>query len=186
MDVRGDGRCDSPGHSAKYGTYALMDKKTNLITEFSVVQVTEVTSSNAMEFEGCKRTINSIIKKKIPIRCLTTDRHPTITSKMRTNYSNIVHQYDVWHLSKWVAKKLTKKAKKKDCEELLPWIQSVSNHSWWGAATCEQNADLLREKWLSLLHHITGKHRWRASKEFKLIKKCGHPRISAKDQKEII
>ena len=38
---------------------------------------------------------------------------------------------------------------------------------------------------MSLLHHITGKHCWRASKEFKLIKKCGHPRISAKDQKEI-
>ena len=105
---------------------------------------------------------------------------------MRTNYSNIVHQYDVRHLSKWATKKLTKKAKKKDCQELLPWIQSVSNHLWWCAATCEQNADLLREKWLSLLHHITGKHRWRAFKEFKLIKKCGHPRISAKDQKEII
>ena len=154
VDVCGDGRCDSPGHSAKYGTYTLMDEKTNLIIEFSVVQVTEVTSSNAMEYEGCKRTLNSIIKKKIPIRCLTTDRHTTITSKMRTNYSNIVHQYDVWHLSKWVTKKLTKKAKKKDCQELLPWIQSVSNHLWWCAATCEQNADLLREKWLSLLHHI--------------------------------
>ena len=112
VDVCGDGRCDSPGHSAKYGTYTLMDEKTNLIIEFSVVQVTEVTSSNAMEYEGCKRTLNSIIKKKIPIRCLTADRHTTITSKMRTNYSNIVHQYDVWHLSKWVTKKLTKKAKK--------------------------------------------------------------------------
>ena len=121
MDVCGDGRCDSPGHSAKYGTYTLMDEKTNLIIEFSIVQVTEATS-NAMECERCKRTLNSITKKKIPLRCLTTDRHTTITAKMRTNYSNIVHQYDVWHLSKWVTKKLTKKAKKKTCEELLPWI----------------------------------------------------------------
>ena len=94
-DVCGDGRCDSSGHSAKYGTYTLMDEKTNLIIEFSVVQVTKVTSSNAMEYEGCKRTLNSIIKKKILIRCLTTDRHTTIISKMRTNYSNIVHQYDM-------------------------------------------------------------------------------------------
>jgi hypothetical protein len=140
--------------------------------EFSPVQVTEVTSSNAMEYEGCKRTLNSIIKK-IPIRCLTTDLHTTITAKMRTNYSNIVHQH-VWHLSKWVTKKLSKKAKKRDCQELLPWIQSVSNHLWWCSVTCEQNADVLREKWLSLLHHITGKHSWRASKEFKLVKKCGH------------
>ena len=56
MDVCGDGRCDSPGHSAKYGTYTLMDEKTNLIIEFSIVQVMEATSSNAMEYEGCKRT----------------------------------------------------------------------------------------------------------------------------------
>ena len=120
VDVCGDGRCDSPGHSAKYGTYTLMDEKTNLIIEFSIVQVTEVTSSNAMEYEGCKRTLNSIIKKKIPIRCLTTDRHTTITAKMRTNYSNIIHQYDVWHLSKWVTKKLTKKAKKKGLRRTTP------------------------------------------------------------------
>ena len=162
-----------------------MNKKAKLIIEFSVVQVTEVSSSNAMEYEGCKRTLNSIIKKKIPIRCLTTDHHTTITAKMRTNFSGIVHQYDVWHLSKWVTKKLTKKAKKKSCVQLLPWIQSVSNHLWYCAATCDNNAGILREKWLSLLHHITGKHCWKASKENKLVKKCGHPRISAKDQKRL-
>ena len=50
VDVCGDGRCDSPGHSAKYGTYTLMNEKTNLIIEFSVVQVTEEPSSNAMEY----------------------------------------------------------------------------------------------------------------------------------------
>ena len=37
-----------------------------------------------------------------------------------------------------------------------------------------------------LLNHITGKHRWRVSGEFKLVKKCGHSRLSAKDQKAII
>ena len=74
VDLCGDGRCDSPGHSAKYGTYTLMDKKSNLIVKFSLMQVTEVSSSNAMEYEGCKRSLNSVVKKKVPIRCLTTDR----------------------------------------------------------------------------------------------------------------
>ena len=104
VDVCGDGRCHSPGHSAKYGTYTLMDEKTNLIIEFSVVQVTEATSSNATEYEGCKRTLNSIIKKKIPIRLLKTDRHTTITAKMSSNFPKITHQYDVWHISKWITK----------------------------------------------------------------------------------
>ena len=38
----GDGRCDSPGFSAKYGTYTVMDSVTSKIVELEVVQVTEV------------------------------------------------------------------------------------------------------------------------------------------------
>ena len=93
VDVAGDRRCDSPGHSAKYGTYTMMDENTKKIIEFSVVQVTETTSSNAMEYEGCKRTLNSLSQKKIPLRCLTTDRHTTITAKMKSVYPHIKHQY---------------------------------------------------------------------------------------------
>lgn len=35
----GDGRCDSPGHSAKYGTYTLMDAEQNKILDSQLVQV---------------------------------------------------------------------------------------------------------------------------------------------------
>lgn len=35
----GDGRCDSPGHSAKYGTYSLMDVEQNKILDSKLVQV---------------------------------------------------------------------------------------------------------------------------------------------------
>ena len=38
----GDGRCDSPGYSAKYGTYTFMDSETKKIVDFEVVQVSEV------------------------------------------------------------------------------------------------------------------------------------------------
>ena len=37
--VGGDGRCDSPGHSAKYGTYSLMDAEKNKILDSQLVQV---------------------------------------------------------------------------------------------------------------------------------------------------
>ena len=185
VDLCGDGRCDSPGHSAKYGTYTLMDEKSNLIVEFSLVQVTEVSSSNAMEYEGCKRSLNSVIKKKVPIRCLTTDRHTTITAKMRTVFPTIKHQYDVWHLSKWVTKKLSKKAKKKGCEELTAWIQCISNHLWWCAATCNGQAEVLREKWLSMLEHIANKHTWKSSPKFQFVKKCGHAVMSRREKKSI-
>lgn len=35
----GDGRCDSPGHSAKYGSYSLMDVEQNKILDSQLVQV---------------------------------------------------------------------------------------------------------------------------------------------------
>ncbi len=182
VDICGDGRCDSPGHSAKYGTYTVMDESTKKVVEFNVVQVTEATSSNAMEYEGCKRTLNSLKKKKVPIRCLTTDRHTTITAKMKSVYTNITHQYDVWHLSKWVTKKISKKAKKKSLGDLKPWIQAISNHLWWCAATCGGDPNMLKEKWLSLLYHIVDKHRWNGCK---LFKKCAHPAMSRRERKSI-
>ena len=35
----GDGHCDSPGHSAKYGSYTLMDLEQNKILDSQLVQV---------------------------------------------------------------------------------------------------------------------------------------------------
>ena len=35
----GDGRCDSPGHSAKFGCYSLMDLEQNKILDSQLVQV---------------------------------------------------------------------------------------------------------------------------------------------------
>ena len=52
VDICGDGRCDSPEHLAKYGTYTIMDEKTNLIIEISVVQVNR---SNILKCNGVWR-----------------------------------------------------------------------------------------------------------------------------------
>ena len=38
----GDGRCDSPGHSAKYGSYTLLDIERNKILDTQLVQVSVV------------------------------------------------------------------------------------------------------------------------------------------------
>ncbi len=35
----GDGRCDSPGFSAKYGAYSFMELDHNVILHFELVQV---------------------------------------------------------------------------------------------------------------------------------------------------
>ena len=37
--VSGDGRADSPGHSAKYGTYTIIELSCNKVVDFKLVQV---------------------------------------------------------------------------------------------------------------------------------------------------
>ena len=37
--IGGDGRCDSPGHNAKYGSYSLMEMKSKKIIDVQLVQV---------------------------------------------------------------------------------------------------------------------------------------------------
>lgn len=39
MKVGGDARCCSPGHSAKYGSYSLMDLESGMILAVELIQV---------------------------------------------------------------------------------------------------------------------------------------------------
>ena len=172
--LSGDGRCDSPGHSAKYGSYIMIDQITDKIVDFQIVQVSEVTSSNAMEREGFKRCMEHIQGKGAKVKVVATDRHVSIKSDMKRNYPDVDHQFDVWHLAKSVTKKLTEKAKKKDCGDLFAWIKSVSNHLWWCADTCNANKELLREKWISIVHHTANIHQWDSAD---LYHECPHPPI---------
>lgn len=45
----GDGRCDSPGHCAKYCTYSFIDVECQKIAAFKVISSARVSSSDAME-----------------------------------------------------------------------------------------------------------------------------------------
>lgn len=79
--LAGDGRCDSPGHNAKYGTYSLMEVATEKIVDFSLVQVSEVANSNAMEKEGLKRCLEFLEGDGQVIDLLATDRYLKIFSR---------------------------------------------------------------------------------------------------------
>ena len=38
LSLGGDGRSDSPGHSAKFGSYSLMDLENNVVLDVELVQ----------------------------------------------------------------------------------------------------------------------------------------------------
>ena len=75
----GDGRSDSPGYSAKYGTYGLMSTDLNKIADFFVVHVSTAGNSSRMEKKGLQ-TLLEKYSNSIKITTLTTDRHVQISS----------------------------------------------------------------------------------------------------------
>ena len=149
LHLSGDGRCDSPGYSAKYCSYSLKDSASDLILDYKLIQSSETGSSVAMEKEGLRCCLNYLLDGDVSIDTIATDRHRGVGALMKSDYPSINHQYDVWYLAKSVVKQLTQKGKQRKCEQLLPWIQSISNHLWWAAQICNGDAQLLTEKWTS-------------------------------------
>ena len=182
LKLSGDGRCDSPGYSAKYCTYSLMDSATDLILDYRLIQSSETGSSVAMEKEGLRRSLNYLLEQGVSIVTIATDGHRGVGALMKSNYADINHRYDVWHMTKGIVKQLTQKGKLKHCEWLLPWIQSISNHLWWAAQTCNGDAQLLTEKWTSILYHICNVHEWDNGKD-SVFNKCVHPTLPIEEQR---
>ena len=81
--LSGDGRCDSPGHNAKYSTYSFTDKETGKIAAMSLIQVSEVDNSNQMEKRGFIKTLQMFKDENITPRQITTDCHTQIHKRKR-------------------------------------------------------------------------------------------------------
>ncbi|XP_054927727.1 uncharacterized protein [Dermacentor andersoni] len=161
LELCGDGRCDSPGHSAKYLTYSFLCPGTGKIIHTEQIQVKEsaqIQASSQMEKEGLIRGLQFLCDQGISIRSLTTDRHTAIKKYMRLHCPATKHQFDVWHVAKGIRRKLTAASRKARCRELLSWIQPIVNHLYWCACACGGNGDLLVATWTSLLNHIADIH----------------------------
>ncbi|XP_053403232.1 uncharacterized protein LOC123530221 [Mercenaria mercenaria] len=98
--VAGDGRADSPGHSAKYGAYSLIDMQSGRVIDIHLVQSNEVKSSYHMELEGLQRAVSNLKKEGISITEIITDRHLQIQKWIRENLPETRHSFDVWHIAK--------------------------------------------------------------------------------------
>ena len=76
--LAGDGRCDSPGKSAKFCTYSMIEKDKNLILHFEVVDKREVSlKSPNMEREGMIRAIN-FLRPHLTIAEVITDASTSV------------------------------------------------------------------------------------------------------------
>ena len=127
LQLGGDCRSDSPGHSAKYGSYTMIETRINKIIDIQLVQVNtrsfivilvanipffgslfvecylqsnEVGSSVACEKEGLRRSLHWLAKEGLEISVMVTDRSPQVNKYLREEWPDITHYFDVWHVSK--------------------------------------------------------------------------------------
>ncbi|KAH7979003.1 hypothetical protein HPB49_007764 [Dermacentor silvarum] len=83
--VAGDSRADSPGYSAKYGVYSMLETNLNRIIDIELVQCNEVSSSTHMELKGLKRALASLDESGVNVTEAVTDRHPQVRRSVLPN-----------------------------------------------------------------------------------------------------
>ena len=96
----------------------------------------------------------------------------TVVAKLRIpkrRTKNKKHHIDPWHAIKNVTKKLYASSKKKGCEKLSQWVPSITNRFWWSIETCEGDADILKEKWLSITSHVVNSHEFPNNKVLRSV-----------------
>ncbi|CAG2243279.1 unnamed protein product [Mytilus edulis] len=100
VTLGGDGRADTPGHSAKFGSYTMLDLDEGVVVDIQLLQSNEVKSSCHMEKEGLQRSVEFFKHHNIKIKTLVTDRHVQIKKWVRENMEDTTHAFDVWHVAK--------------------------------------------------------------------------------------
>ena len=79
----GDGRNDSPGHSAQFCTYTVMHHDTHDILEICTVDKREVDlKSPNMEKKAWSRAMEFLQDKNITVAEMVTDAHVQITAEL--------------------------------------------------------------------------------------------------------
>ena len=156
-----------------------MDSISGYILDFHVSHSKMAGNSQRMELDGLKKVLERLESLGLAFKSLTTDRHKQVRKYMRQLKKYISHQFDVWHMGRNIKKQLTKAGKKKSCKELNCWIKAIINHFWWCCASCKGDPIELREKWTSILYHITDRHRWRGNS---IYKKCQHKKLSKEER----
>lgn len=85
----GDGRNDSPGHCAKYGTYVLMEQFLNVIVDVEVIDKRETDGvSTNMEVFGLKKLLERIVGNLV-VSEVVTDASTAVMALVRKMKGNL-------------------------------------------------------------------------------------------------
>ncbi|XP_039681954.1 uncharacterized protein LOC120575300 [Perca fluviatilis] len=148
----GDGRNDSPGHSAQYCSYTTMELDSKEIVYVATIDKRQTNwNSNIMEKEGFIQTVDKLTQDlKVVEFCM--DAHVQIAAllnpdKGRYKDLRIHHSLDMWA------------GKVKGQSLLIHWLRDIVNHFWWCCKTAETFQQFLA-LWIGVLHHVCNNHTW--------------------------
>ncbi|XP_078384210.1 uncharacterized protein LOC144666703 [Oculina patagonica] len=183
--LAGDGRHDSMGHSAKYGTYTIFCCTVGLIIHIVVMQANEAGSSSNMEFLGHQKAFAFLLGTGMVIKSFISDRHQSIAKWMREECPKkcrelrkpvIDHFFDLWHIGKKIQKVLIKLGKEKGCEVIGRWRKACVRHFYWSViSTKPKLGDVILAKFKAFLYHIINQHKYLPNQ---LFNKCAHGLIN--------
>lgn len=157
VTLGGGMRADSPGRSAKYGSYTMMDLQCNKVIDIQLVQRNEVGNGVQMQKEGFVRSLNVLEERGVKVHSIVTDRHTGVQKYLREEKKEIVHFFDPWHMGKGVGKKMDELGKKGGTEDVALWRKSVVKHLYWSASTSSSGQEALA-KWTSVANHVQNVH----------------------------
>lgn len=179
VTLGGDMRLDSPGHSAKYGSYTMMNLKSNHIIDIQLVQSNEVGNSVRMEEEGFVRSLNVLEERGVEVLAVVTDRHSGVQKYLRDQKPAITHFFDPWHMGKGIGKKMDELGKKRGAQDVALWRKSVENHLYRSAST-SSSCEAAVAKWTSVANHLQNVH----THENALFPRCLHGPMAGEEAKQ--
>ncbi|XP_061167506.1 uncharacterized protein LOC133176400 [Saccostrea echinata] len=172
--ILGDGRMDSPGHSAQFCSYTFMEYSSKKILCVVTMdkRITELKSTN-LEKACFIKGLNFLLDSGLKIVEVVTDAHNQIAAVMKKDYKHIRHSFDIWHGTKNLGKKIMSVGQETDKKELLNWTKDIMNHFWYSAQISETYEEFIGV-WFGLLHHVTDEHEWILAYGDNASSSCSH------------
>ncbi|XP_061186901.1 uncharacterized protein LOC133195031 [Saccostrea echinata] len=183
ITILGDGRMDSPGHTAQYCSYTFMEYDTKTILYIITMdkRVTEKKSTN-LEKACFVQGLRYLLGKGLHIVEVVTDAHVQVASVNKKDFPDIRHSFDIWLETKNLARNHQgnfKLSQQKNQKDILSWTKDV-NHYWY-TATISNTKEEFIGKWIGILHHTVNVHTWVLP--YSDINECNHAPLTEEPTK---
>ncbi|XP_077323570.1 uncharacterized protein LOC143958002 [Lithobates pipiens] len=167
----GNSQCGTFGNGGRFCAYTFLESTTKKVLNLHLVHSTNHKSLMEMERLAFSNCFDTLLDQGFSIETICTAKHRDLQCMMGERYNSVSHKYDIWEYCKGFRKKLTAASRKIGCAKISQWIPELTNHLYYSTCSTSNQVQLVHQKWLSYLYHITGQHSWDDFREFKA---CAH------------